>query len=150
MKSRDASNNERQAIDTYIEARWSGLRATWTATLDRVVGYLFTLNAGALAGTLAYVAAKGSSPGVTRALWAFVLGTAAVVIRGALDYYSTERAFVGFRRDVEAFRRNEMEWERVISRDEGRNPRDWIFHALGWVSGCCFFLGIVLGYPALK
>lgn len=129
----------------YVDEVWENWRAAREQTLKRITGYLFILNTGAMLAALTYVAAKPSNGEIQMAIWLFAAGIFLSVIHATLDYYLTESSFSAFRKDVDQFYGNKLDWEVFIDRNNNRPPLDCLLHILGWLGGLSFFIGLVVG-----
>jgi len=67
------------------------------------------------------------------------------VLHATLDYYIIENGFTSYRKNVAQFFGNEIGWAMLVDRIEKPDPYDWLLHALGWLSGLLFFVGLVMG-----
>lgn len=78
-------------------------------------------------------------------MWFFVGGIVFSVAHATLDYYLIERSFTAYRDDVNAFLKNDLDWEVLVDRNTKRPPLDVVLHALGWIGGVSFFIGLAVG-----
>lgn len=137
--------NVRRSKRDYIDSRWRGLQGVVTSALSRVLNYLFVLNSGGLLAALTYIATKPNTGGIYFSIWCFVAGIIFITIHAALDYYGCEGHFRGFRKDVDAFYKDEIDWEVMIDRDDRHGGHEWVLHLLGWLSGAVFLVGLCAG-----
>lgn len=119
---------------------------------NRVVGYLFVLNAGGLAAGVAFVAAKqpAAQCGALAAIILFSVGLGATMLRAAFDYYGCERYMTRLMAQVKAFYSNQMPMESFLSERDNPGTPQWPFHLLGWFSAACFFVGLIVGVVAIS
>jgi hypothetical protein len=150
MKFSQQTPENRELSQNYINARWRGLQAAIGTSLSRVIGYLFALNSGSIVACVTYVATKGSNATIKLSLWIFIIGVISVLLRATWDYYSCESIFREFRNDVSLYHADKLDWVSLRDIDKRRVPRDWIGHSLGWFSGICFVVGIVIGVRGLN
>lgn len=149
MKFSELTPEQRKNNATYISARWQGLSGIVNSSLHTIVNYLFVLNTGALAAGMTYVAAKGSNPSIKVAIWLFLAGTVLCTLRAAADYYFSMSNFANFRTHVANYHDNKMTWEVLLDRDTAMGKWDWVLHVMGWASGFCCLVGIVIGIRSL-
>lgn len=114
-------------------------------TKDRILGYLFGLNAGGLVAGAAYFSQKDFNGGVLAAICLFALGLLSAVIRATLDYYACERVGKSLESDMRKVIGGQMEWEEFLAARNEVTVVQWPFHGLGFISGICFFLGLIIG-----
>lgn len=145
--------NERSAKANYVSSRWRDHQGIVNSALATIVNYLFVLNSGALAAALAaalaYLATKTAPINLYAPVWCFSLGLVFITVRAALDYYISVAHFGGFRKDIDLFYKNELDWAVILDRDNRRGNWDWLLHLLGWSSGIVFFVGMWIGVRAL-
>ena len=134
----------------YVDECWEGWRESRQSTLKRITGYLFTLNAGALISTLAYVASKSSNRGLLWVIGLFSLGILCSVLHATIDYYSCESYFKSYKNDVKELYENKIDWEVFVDRNEKRVGSDWFLQTVGWVGGVSFFVGLIIGIINIK
>src|SRR6267154_2064343 len=90
---------QKQYIDTQWKGQWDGV----LQSQNHVVNWLFTINTGGLAGTLA-IASKGSgSPWLYVALYMFCAGVMFMAGYAGAMYYGEKASFEGFRKNLTAF-----------------------------------------------
>lgn len=142
--------NERAVKIGYINELWAFWREARVQTLTKITGYLFVLNAGALLGALTYVATKSSNSSIHYSIWLFGAGTLLSLLHATLDYYLTESSFSSYRKDVEEFYENKIDWAVLVDRNEKRPGFDWLLHVLGWAGGIVFIVGLSIGIPQIK
>lgn len=140
-----SNQTELRSKYNYVDECWESWRDSRQSTLKRITGYLFTLNAGALISTLAYVASTSSNGGLLWAIGLFSLGILCSVLHATIDYYSCESCFKSYQSDVKELYENKLDWEVFVDRNEKRAGSDWLLQTLGWVGGVSFFIGLIIG-----
>lgn len=145
------SPNEYQAKKKYINECWRGWRENWQSALIRINTYLFTLNTGGLLVSLTYVATKSSNASIEFTIWLFATGILFSLLHAAIDYYTVELNFDDFKKDVEKFYDNNLDWKILVEKNENRGKKtDWILHLLGWSSGVSFCIALISGILQIK
>jgi len=129
----------------YVREIELGMIKAVTETKDRILGYIFGLNAGGLVAAGAFLSQKVPNCQIIAATILFGLGLLAAVLRAAKDYYSCEAAAKAIRQDVRDFYDDKLDWEQFLERRKEVTP-EWYYHVLGWGAGILFFLGLVLGF----
>lgn len=142
--------NERAAKINYVNELWAFWRDVRTQTLSRVTNYLFALNTGALVGSLTYVATKSPNPSIECSIWCFATGTLLSLFHATLDYYATESSFSSYRKNVDEFYENKIDWAVWVDRNQKRSKSDLLLHLLGWAGGITFIVGLIMGIPQIK
>jgi hypothetical protein len=146
MKYRDIQDaNIRKARHDYIDSRWRGLQSVVSLSLTRILNYLFVLNSGGLLAALTYIATKTKTEKLYFSIWCFVAGVIFITVHATWDYYSCERHFQNWRKDVDVFFKSEIDWEVMIDRDDRHGSAEWLLHILGWASGVAFMIGLCVG-----
>lgn len=113
------------------------------------LNWLFTLNIGGVAGTLAYASAKESSGAITIGLAAFSFGLLTLVFFALRYYYFEEKMFYDFRNDVRKFRDSKMEWDELISKENARPSKYRSCEIAAWVSTGAAVVGIIASAIAI-
>jgi hypothetical protein len=129
----------------YVREIELGIAKEVTETKDRILGYLFGLNAGGLVAAGAFLSQKAPNCQIIAATILFGLGLLAAVLRSAKDYYGCEAVAKAIRQDVRDLYDDKLEWEQFLERRKVVIP-EWSYHVLGWGAVILFFLGLVLGF----
>ena len=129
----------------YVREIELGIAKEVTETKDRILGYLFGLNAGGLVAAGAFLSQKAPNCKIIAATILFGLGLLAAVLRSAKDYYGCEAVAKAIRQDARDLYDDKLEWEQFLERRKAVIPQ-WSYHALGWGAGIFFFLGLILGF----
>lgn len=129
----------------YVREIELGIAKEVTETKDRILGYLFGLNAGGLVAAGAFLSQKTPNCQIIAATILFGLGLLAAVLRSAKDYYGCEAVAKAIRQDARDLYDDKLEWEQFLERRKAVIPQ-WSYHVLGWGAGILFFLGLVLGF----
>ena len=144
MKLSKLSESERTAAIAYAKENELFKLSIVTETKDRILGYIFGLNAGGLVAGAAYLSAKPSCPLIVTAIWLFAFGLLASVVRATLDYFACEKSRTEYSAEVRNLYADKTDWETFLaSRD--RKAVQWPYYALGYSSGVSFFLGVMIG-----
>ncbi len=114
-------------------------------TRERIVGYLFGLNAGGLVADAAFLSQKAGNCLVKYSVVLFGVGLFVTVIRAAIDYYGCEAIARSLNGDVRKFYTDEIDSEQFWTR-KGVKFHDWPLHCLGIAAGVCFFAGLIVGF----
>lgn len=151
MKFKEITDSkDSHPLDKYLASKWESLAEVLSSTLQRVMNYVFVLNSGALLATLTYIAAKQQvTRGVHFAIWGFVVGTILITVHAAADYYGCRNQLRRFRRDIDSFVKNEIDWEVLADRDNERRTGERIWHLLGWFSAVAFLIGLFVGIDSI-
>jgi hypothetical protein len=143
--------NKRRIYLDYVEKHSNFWNEVRNKTLERINGYLFTLNAGALLAALTYIAAKTDSKNIYFSIWAFAIGILCCLLHAGIDYYSVETCLADYSTDVNNLYSNKMEWEEFIANCSIVHKKlDILLHCIGWVSGISFITGLVAGIIQLN
>jgi len=133
----------------YISSVWS---YKWKAVLEAqkdVLNWLFAVNAGGAAGTLAYASAKESTLPLVFSLYFFSSAVILMIGYAALYYYSESRMFYCFKNDVMDFRNDKFNIDEVIKRENTRPDKYQFCEYLAWLSALAGGLGIVFAAFAI-
>jgi hypothetical protein len=103
-----------------------------------------------MVGCITYLATKTEpNKGITEALRLFFVGLICIFLRAVVDYYSSLNLFGDFRKNVDSYYRNALDWERLIETKAKTKVTAFVAHTLGWLSALCCLAGIVLGMRSL-
>jgi hypothetical protein len=137
---------QQQALIREIwDARWKGVLESQNQALT----WVFALNAGGIAGMLAYAASRPATWSVKCALALFAIGLLCMVGFSAVMYYSEERAYLGFRADVSDFWLEKIDWAELIRRDGARPIKYYLCEVLAWISAIAGVAGIIFSSYAI-
>jgi len=127
----------------YISETWSYKWSAVLAAQKEGLNWLFILNIGGVAGSLAYASAKESTFFVIFALIAFSGGLLALMFFALRYYYYEESMFFSFKNDVQEFRSNQIEWSELIERENNRPVKYKACEKAVWFSVALAFAGVV-------
>jgi hypothetical protein len=135
------------AFDFYVQ-RWMQLNGLVISHSEGALTYLVTVNGGALAALLAFVASAQQVRQAPGALWGLLLFTTGLVLAGFARAHTLEamKALLrGWSADFESYRAGQIAWDELIIRDKNRH-RQWerLGPLLGWGSFGCFLAGLVV------
>jgi hypothetical protein len=130
--------SQREYVDTSWKNRWESV----LQTQNQVVGQIFTVHGGGIAGVLAFAASKGSSVSVVTSLGAFSLGLVLIVVYGVCMYYFEARYFFRFRNAAKEFLAGSAEWNEFLRRSDSPDKYPACEY-LAWGSGLLGILGVI-------
>jgi hypothetical protein len=139
----------RGAAFEYIEKRWRQLGDLEKDGATEALKFLFLVNSGALAGTLAFTGAVHRSAvplNLVIALSAFFLGLVAVGIVHAGRYFRYRWLYKSFQADARAFFGDGLSWQGMLDNDQRRSyGKAW-----AWLNALCLisFLAFITGAGA--
>jgi hypothetical protein len=129
-----------------IEELWDFYRDMHAQGFDRIFGYIFVLNSGALLATLTYVATKNANDCIKASIWLFAVGIVSCIAHATIDYYVAEFTFSKYRKTVRAVYQDEIEWETYIEYVNHEDRKiEILLHLLGWTAGIAFLIGLFMG-----
>jgi len=131
--------------DRYIKELWGQLSSLHLVTVNKTHTYLFTTNAGAAAGLLAYMGAKkGPFPmSLSIGLFVFFIGILLVGWLHERSYHKFSRLIKTLNANAKDFysKLNDEAWLKLIEQHEKlSNEGNWI-DGIAYASWACFFLG---------
>lgn len=115
-------------------------------TRDRILGYIFGLNAGGIVAGAAALAQGKSNRQIIWAIWLFGIGLLAAVVRATLDYFATEAMAGSFRKNVRQLYGDEIDWDQFQESRKKYASSQWHYYGLGIASGVLFFGGLLIGF----
>ena len=68
-----------------------------------------------------------------------------ILIHAAWTYYDAEGTFGKYRRDVDGYFEEKLDWEALVAKDEERSSGGIWGHILGWSSGVCLAIALCCG-----
>jgi hypothetical protein len=148
MKYSKMGEPRREGVVTYIHESQVFRIQDVRETKERILSYIFGLNAGGLVAGAAYLSAKDANKWDIWAVVLFGVGLLAAVIRATIDYFDCESAAKKLGEKANAFFRDEFGWEDFLAFMR-KVPPQWHYYGLGFLSGICFFLGLIAGFMGI-
>lgn len=157
----DAEEQQRdQGKAQYIEERWSQLSDLEAASVAEAWKYLTLVNAGGATATIALMGALGTVkpevlPTALAILTLFTVGLILVGIGRALSYYQTNRLFSQWRKDVETFYAQNLDFGNLLRNDNQRCEtflrckKIYWAELVAWLSFLCIIGAVATGGYAL-
>jgi hypothetical protein len=95
----------------------------------------------------AFFSEKGSGSNclIIIAVCLFGIGLLAAVIRVAMDYYCCDAVARSIGDDVSKLYTDQIEVDQFLAARKKAKIAQWPFHGLGFTSGICFFVGLLIG-----
>ena len=138
-------NQDNQYIN-YINKRWSQLYHLSKEYGDKSISYLMLTNGSGAVANLSFIGAlKKTSLLGAWSLSLYFLGIILVGVLIAFNYHRKNFLFDAWKRDVNLFYENSLNWNQLNANDENRSQDSiWpIWVAYG--SWACFIFGSILG-----
>ena len=146
----EMADKQAKLAQAYADELSEYLRQARQSSWQRVMTYLFALNAGSLLGSLTYVASeKTLTSDMRTAISFFALGFILLYVHAAIDYYASEFRLKDGTRYLQDFYRSTLDWEALLDKVETRRTYDTLLHCLGWGSAICGFSGLIFGVCAI-
>jgi len=139
---------QQQYISDEWKNRWSGV----IEAQNQALNWLYTMNTGGVAGTLAYVAAKGSSDSITIALFLFSVGLLCLIGYSASMFYAEQNQFYQLKKDIDAFYKfadGAEGWKDFMRKESSRPMKYRICEILAWIAATAGGLGVVFSTYAI-
>jgi hypothetical protein len=150
MKKDDLTPQQKESVAEFLESRQQSYSCLAKDLEGRVLNYLFTINAGGLAGAAAYLAAKPVSAKLMAVVVCFSVGLVAVVVATAWGFYRGRTMKSEFENDLSEWHLGKLELGMLQDRDSIRCRPRIQGHLLGLLSGVGFLAGLVIGCIALS
>lgn len=151
-----ATDEQSASRRDHIERRWSQLHQMEVKWGDATLNYLFLVSGGSAAATLTYIGnlTKDGTTVPSAAFWMLGCFSTALLVVGLLKIsitYHIWMIFKGYRRAVERYYMDEIDWKGMLSEDE-KNVREggWRTHVLGWTAWILIAAGIIIGFFNLQ
>jgi len=146
MKFSEMKDHYRNSCVSYIEQRWeqlNGLEKEWG---ERSLKYLMLTNSGGAIAVLSFIgASKASGLSVKVSLILFVIGVILVGISTAKQFFYMSGLLKGWKKDVQRFYNDEVDWNDLLNQDEERVKVKWVVYAIPFASFACFIIGSIAG-----
>lgn len=151
MKIQEIKNPEVLKFqDEYINKRWSQLSDLEQSLANEGIKFLFYINAGSAAATLAYI---GSSSYVKTQTWvwwslfAFAFGVFFIGCLHFVRYLHVSNIYKNWRKQTKKYYGNETSFKEVIDSDEAtlNKYKVDVSLILAFISFGCFLIGIIIG-----
>ena len=141
----------KQHID-YINNRWKQLYDLEADSGKSALHYLFLVNAGGAATTLAFIGAIGANKiglGAKFSLAFFVVGLILFGISKAKTFHHMSGLFKHWKSLVNDYFSDKIPYEEILQRDNKKAVEDIWDYVFPYASFACFIIGSFIGFCAL-
>jgi hypothetical protein len=141
----------KERID-YIDHRWKQLYDLTTDSAKSALHYLFLVNAGGAATTLAFIGAVGADKiglGAKLSLSFFVTGLILFGVSKAMTFHHMDGLFKHWKSLVNDYFSDKIPYEEILQRDNKKAVDGIWDYVFPYASFACFIIGSFTGFCAL-
>lgn len=128
----------------YVREQWSARADGLMHAQERVLGWIFLILAGGLAGTLTYAASdKQINCALTMAALAFTFGLILILAYGALMFYIARNDFLSFKQWSDDFHKEKISFEELMQKISSQPDSSKIAELIVWLAAVCGITGMI-------